>query len=181
MTFEIDVNGRRRVVSVQAAPGATSSGGRFRVMVQETGAGEQVTAGRTFDVDVRPTELGVTLIDQRDGRSLDAALTETRPGQWFVQLDRVALDATVNGRRFRRGTELDSPRGDVHVSAPMPGRIVRVLVAAGDSISARQGLVVVEAMKMENELTAPRSGVVKEVAVSEGMSVEAGRLLVRIE
>ena len=63
----------------------------------------------------------------------------------------------------------------------MPGRVLRVLVAVGDEVAHRQGLVVVEAMKMENELTAPKAGKVTEVAVTEGMSVEAGRLLVVIE
>ena len=63
----------------------------------------------------------------------------------------------------------------------MPGRVVRVLVKPGDEVAARQGLVVVEAMKMENELAAPRAGRVKEVAVTEGQSVEAGRLLVVVE
>ena len=63
----------------------------------------------------------------------------------------------------------------------MPGRIVKVLVKPGDEVAARQGLVVVEAMKMENELTSPRAGHVREVAVAEGASVEAGRLLVIVE
>jgi biotin carboxyl carrier protein len=63
----------------------------------------------------------------------------------------------------------------------MPGRVVRVLVAPGDEVAARQGVVVVEAMKMENELRAPRGGRVKDVTVSAGTSVEAGRILVVIE
>ncbi len=63
----------------------------------------------------------------------------------------------------------------------MPGRIVRVLVQPGDRITARQGVIVVEAMKMENELRSPKAGKVKEVTVSPGMSVEAGRILVVIE
>jgi biotin carboxyl carrier protein len=63
----------------------------------------------------------------------------------------------------------------------MPGRIVRVLVGPGDEVTARQGVVVVEAMKMENELRAPKAGRVREVAVSPGVSVEAGRVLVVIE
>ena len=63
----------------------------------------------------------------------------------------------------------------------MPGRVVRVLVAAGDEVAARQGVVVVEAMKMENELRAPRAGRVKEVSVAAGTSVEAGRILAVIE
>ena len=59
----------------------------------------------------------------------------------------------------------------------MPGRVVRVLVAAGADVAAGQGLVVVEAMKMENELRAPRAGRVAEVAVREGEAVDAGALL----
>jgi biotin carboxyl carrier protein len=63
----------------------------------------------------------------------------------------------------------------------MPGRIVRVLVAPGDEVAARQPLVVVEAMKMENALRAPRAGRVKEVTAAAGAPVEAGRILAVIE
>jgi biotin carboxyl carrier protein len=63
----------------------------------------------------------------------------------------------------------------------MPGRVVRVLVAPGDEVQARQAVVVVEAMKMENELRSPKAGRVKDVAVTPGTSVEAGRVLVVIE
>jgi pyruvate carboxylase subunit B len=63
----------------------------------------------------------------------------------------------------------------------MPGKIVRVLVRPGDRVSARQGLVVVEAMKMENELRAAADGRVKTVAVKEGQSVDAGAVLVDID
>ncbi|HEY3448805.1 MAG TPA: biotin/lipoyl-containing protein [Myxococcales bacterium] len=64
------------------------------------------------------------------------------------------------------------------LSAPMPGKVVRVLVNPGDEVAEGQGLVVVEAMKMENELRAPRSGRVEEVAVSPGQTVESGARLV---
>ena len=63
----------------------------------------------------------------------------------------------------------------------MPGRIVKVLVNAGDTVAAQQGLVVVEAMKMENELRAPRAGRVTRVNVVDGMSVEANAVLVTLE
>ncbi|MBP7570696.1 MAG: hypothetical protein KBA95_11605 [Acidobacteria bacterium] len=63
----------------------------------------------------------------------------------------------------------------------MPGKIVKVLVSPGDEVGPRQGLVVVEAMKMENELRAPRQGRVASVHVQEGALVEAGRLLLVIE
>jgi biotin carboxyl carrier protein len=71
--------------------------------------------------------------------------------------------------------------GDQPVTAPMPGRVVRVLVAAGDEVAAGQGLVVVEAMKMENELRAPKTGKVKDVNFSAGTPVDAGKVLVVIE
>jgi len=63
----------------------------------------------------------------------------------------------------------------------MPGKIVRVLVQTGQAVQARQPLVVVEAMKMENELRSPKAGRVKDVAVAAGTSVEAGRVLLVIE
>ena len=63
----------------------------------------------------------------------------------------------------------------------MPGRIVRVLVKPGDKVAARQGLVVVEAMKMENELRASRDAVVSEVRVAEGTLVEAKTILVTLD
>jgi len=63
----------------------------------------------------------------------------------------------------------------------MPGRVVKVLVRAGDPVRARQGLVVVEAMKMENELRSPKDGRVTRVLVDEGAAVEAGRPLVVVE
>ena len=71
--------------------------------------------------------------------------------------------------------------GPQRVTAPMPGKIVRVLVKAGDHVTARQGLVVVEAMKMENELRAARDGRVREVSVAEGQSVDAGTVLLVVE
>jgi biotin carboxyl carrier protein len=63
----------------------------------------------------------------------------------------------------------------------MLGRILRLLVAPGDAVQPRQGLVVIEAMKMENELRASRAGRVKAVKIAEGQSVEAGALLVTVE
>ena len=63
----------------------------------------------------------------------------------------------------------------------MPGKVLRVLVRAGDAVEPRQGLVVIEAMKMENELRAARAGRVKSVRVSEGQSVDAGALLAIVE
>jgi biotin carboxyl carrier protein len=102
------------------------------------------------------------------------------PGELTVHLHQGTMTATVDARRSRRAA-LASGAGLVRITAPMPGRVLRVLVAAGDQVAARQPLVVVEAMKMENELSSPRAGTVKEVAVRPTESVEPGRLLVVVE
>ena len=73
------------------------------------------------------------------------------------------------------------PVGPAPVVAPMPGMIVRVTVVVGDSVQAGQGLVVMEAMKMENELRAAAAGVVKAVNVVPGKAVEKGMVLIELE
>jgi pyruvate carboxylase subunit B len=73
------------------------------------------------------------------------------------------------------------PAGPAPVVAPMPGLIVRVNAAVGDAVAAGQGLIVMEAMKMENELRAQAAGRVKAIAVSTGTAVEKGALLVELE
>ncbi len=88
---------------------------------------------------------------------------------------------TGAGRFGGRGTQAAQAVGTQQVVAPMPGKVLRVLVKPGDQVKARQGLVVVEAMKMENELRSPKDGRIVSVSVTEGMSVEAGRLLVVVE
>jgi biotin carboxyl carrier protein len=173
MTVDVDIDGQSRPVHVEPLDGAGPAGGRFRI---------RIGAGDPEDVDVRLTDLGVSIVFADGGRIVDAALTERPGGEWLVQFSNVAVAALVNGRRRRRGAGGDAAAaGPQRITAPMPGRIVRVLVKPGEDVAARQGLVVVEAMKMENELSAVRAGRVSEIAVAEGVSVEAGRLLVVVE
>ena len=70
--------------------------------------------------------------------------------------------------------------GEGVVAAPMPGKILRVLVKEGDSVRTGQGLVVLEAMKMENEIPAPKDGVVKRILVKEGDTVDTGQPLIEL-
>ena len=171
MTFEVDVNGRIRTVALEPAAGNGPAGTGVRVTVD----------GQVQEVNVTPTDIGYSVVFA-GGRTLDAAVTERTAGEWFIQFAKVDVIAAVNGRRFGHGrTSGAQAAGERRVLAPMPGRIVRVLVRAGDAVAAGQPLVVVEAMKMENELRSPRAGRVKEVSVGEGMSIEAGRLLVVVD
>jgi biotin carboxyl carrier protein len=84
------------------------------------------------------------------------------------------------GRSALHGAKADAT-GTIRVGAPMPGRVVRVLVDVGDRVHARQPVVVVEAMKMENELRTSRDGVVKEILVAPGAAVESGAILVVVD
>lgn len=93
----------------------------------------------------------------------------------------VSVERQSRRRATAAGAAADTTNGPVSIAAPMPGRVVKVLVSAGDVVAARQGLIVIEAMKMENELRAPRAGTVKAVNVTSGAAVEAGTVVVVIE
>ena len=84
-------------------------------------------------------------------------------------------------RGGRRGDDADHPGGPTEVRAVMPGKIVALLAAEGDAVEAGQGLLVVEAMKMENEITAPRAGRVAAIKVKQGEPVESGAPLLILE
>ncbi|HEX5473702.1 MAG TPA: biotin/lipoyl-containing protein [Vicinamibacterales bacterium] len=172
MTFEVELNGRTRTVAVERAG---SAAGRFRVTVD----------GVAWLVDAeRVGEFGVSLLfpDTADSGGTAHFVPGPSRGERLAHLGGRAVPVGVDGRRTPRGGEAaGAAQGEQAIAAPMPGRVVRVLVAPGDTVQARQGLVVVEAMKMENELRAPRAGRVKDVMVTPGTSVDAGRVLVIVE
>jgi biotin carboxyl carrier protein len=88
---------------------------------------------------------------------------------------------TIDPRRWNRERNHRQSDGVQSVAAAMPGKVVRVLVSPGDSVEAGQGLIVVEAMKMQNELKALRAGRVVTVTASPGATVNAGEILATIE
>jgi len=145
-----------------------------------------VVDSRTIEIDselvsavvqVEPGVYSVLL----DGASYEIRLIETSRG----------MSAEVGGRRF--AVEVNDPRdtsrgprsslgsGRQNVVAPIPGKVVRVLVKAGDSVDEGQGLVVVEAMKMQNEMKASRPGRVIEIRAQAGDTVSAGDTLAVLE
>jgi biotin carboxyl carrier protein len=170
MIFEIEVNGRMHSVSVETA----GAPGRFRVGYD--GGTRLVDA-----VSVEADTLSLIFLDEGNASHEVGFAEGLAPGELVVHLHGGTLTAVVNGRRSRRGAARAGGAGEQRIIAPMPGRVLRVLAAPGDAVAARQPLVVVEAMKMENELSSARGGHVKEVAVAPGQSVEAGRLLVVVE
>jgi biotin carboxyl carrier protein len=134
MNFEVEINGTLRRVSIEAVGSAGPEGGRFRVVIDQ----------KAVDVDARPTDLGLSLIVGEQRHSIDVAVTERANGEKFVQLPHVDVVATVDGRRFRRGrAEGQAADGEQRITAPMPGRVVKILVTPGETVAARQPLVVV--------------------------------------
>ena len=131
-------------------------------------------------VDARKLEADFYTILMED-RSYEVSV-EARGTQYHVRhgaAERI-VELSDPSRGAREALRASSS-GPENVVSVMPGRIARVLVAVGDDVEAGAGLVVVEAMKMENEITAPRAGRVAAVHVEAGRTVEAGAALVRIE
>lgn len=90
------------------------------------------------------------------------------------------VEVEVRDKRRRRQQEA-SANGPIQITSPMPGRIVSILIDAGSTVQARQGVIVVEAMKMQNEIQAPRAGRVTRILATLGQTVNAGEVLATIE
>ena len=178
--IEIELGGERRQIALRR------EGDRWIADVDgRTVEVSVVEAGGRWSMLVGPPEGG-------HYESHEVAFEPTAAGELIVHVNGVAIPLTItrapglprpSAKAVRRQGAGDqgATSGSRAIVAPMPGRIVKVLVKPHDSVSARQPLVVVEAMKMENELRAPRSGTIAEVRVSEGASVEANTVLVVLE
>lgn len=159
-------------------------------------------------VDVEPRDDGPAILLEADGRASIPAPrgrgdtpTGARTALWSRLPGRRAgvdrIEVVVDGWRFEvevedarraalreratRRTEATGSSGPAEVRAIIPGRVAAVRVVAGDTVDAGATLLVVEAMKMQNELRAPRAGRIERLAVGEGQTIETGDLLVVIE
>lgn len=175
MTLDVEVGARRyRVVVAPYGRGTTRPLLRITLQALDSDGAQVIEQV----VDAHETSLGVSLVHAEGGRVVDAALTGRGGGETLVQLGHTTIAVVTDGRRrLQSGNAAGQISGHERICAPMPGRVVRVLVAVDEWVVAGQPLVVIEAMKMENALTAGRDGRIREVAVSAGSSVEAGRLL----
>jgi biotin carboxyl carrier protein len=156
-----------------------------------------------FDIQVNGAERSVDFDFPRkeamiDGRKIDADAVVISPGVYSVLIGGQSFEVTIeksgkgwllrtSGREFQ--LEIADPRswrrgrgasieleGRQEVTAPMPGKVVRVLAAPGQAVEAGQGLLVIEAMKMQNEIRSPKSGTIERLA-REGQTVNAGEIL----
>jgi biotin carboxyl carrier protein len=165
MKLRLELNGEEREIDILApAPDC-----RFVL----DGSGEQAAQV----VVAEPCVYSVLM----DGFSYEARVEE-RPEGLVVVIDGHRFEIAVRDpRRWSRHAATQAAGGALSVKSPMPGKVVRVLVAPGDQVLSGQGLVVVEAMKMQNELKAPRDGKVIALHAREGATVAAGEVLAILE
>ena len=129
------------------------------VEIPEPGVYSVLMDGRSYEARVERFERGLIVVI--DGHRFEIGVTD--PRGWY------------------RGSGAGAAGGIETVCAPMPGKVVRVLVAVGDMVETGQGLVVVEAMKMQNELKAGRAGRIATLSAREGATVAAGEAIATIE
>jgi len=153
------------------------------VELERNGSGWRVVLDRQqLDADiaeVAPHTLSILL----GGRSYEIRLFPTPDGALQIHDGLLTFIAEVADPRAWRGRRHGGAeaQGRQQISAPMPGKVIRVLVKPGDKVEAGQGLVVVEAMKMQNEIRTPKTGTVDRVVAVEGQAVNAGEALLWVE
>ncbi len=168
MKLETSINGQSRVLELESSSPGFASPVCFAVDSVE----------RTADIiEVEPSVYSVVV----EGRSLEVRV-EGGEETYRIAIGDRSYDVVVRDpRRRRRRDGVLQAGGPQPIRAPMPGKIVRVKVSVGDEVEAGDGLVVVEAMKMQNELKAPKAGIVTALEVEAGGSVAAGEVLAVVE
>ncbi len=167
MKYVVELNGERKPVSIEPDGAAY--------------ADEKPVRAELSDVESSPVRM------VKIGTMVYRVVAEKKPGRgrYSLWVDGYRFEVEALDERTRAIRDLSAanaaPTGPAPVLAPMPGLIVRVNVSVGDMVEAGQGVIVMEAMKMENELRATASGKVKSVEVSPGTAVEKGAMLVSLE
>jgi biotin carboxyl carrier protein len=165
MLYDVEVGGRVRRVRIRKAAG------RFVVSIDD----------RVMEVDVAAVGgHGLSLLIDDGVQAVSREVTFDRgllPGAVGVRVGASVVPVAIGSLRSAGRPDGARSTGPQRVLAPMPGRVVRILAAAGERVSSRQPMIVIEAMKMENELRAAADSIVTDVAVRAGQSVEAGELL----
>ena len=162
MKFNVAINGAQRTVELER------EGGRWRISFD----GEAVDADA---IEIAPDIFSVLL----NAKSYEIRVAPTASGILTLQTGRHEFTAEISDPRAWRGRRhgTHEAEGRQQILAPMPGKIVRVLVQAGEKVVTGQGLLVVEAMKMQNEIRSPKSGTLERMLVKEDQPVNAGEVL----
>ncbi|HWZ99058.1 MAG TPA: biotin/lipoyl-containing protein [Candidatus Dormibacteraeota bacterium] len=166
MKYEVHIDGKKRVVEL------SRESEQWRVSLD----------GMTLDADaveVTPNTFSILL----EGESHEVRIAPMPDGSLTLHTGIAEYVAEVEDPRAWRGRRHGAMEveGRQQITAPMPGKIVRILAKPGESVEIGQGLLVVEAMKMQNEIRSPKSGRVEKLFVKEGQAVNAGEVLAWVD
>ena len=180
--YEVSVGGRN--YRIQIAPAANVPSGDSPTQPSTTRAGEVhwnvLLDGREIPVSCVP--LGSDALSLIvNGESFDVRRERVGEGRIFVRGR--AYDCSVQDPRSLRNRKRAglAEAGEHKLAASMPGKVIRLLAGEGDNITAEQGILVIEAMKMQNEVRSPKDGQLKKLLVRQGANVVAGEVLAIIE
>ena len=137
------------------------------------------SSAREIDlIEVRPGVYSALL----DGRSVEIFLEPRGDGRYLAAINGYAHEIELRDpRRYSAAAGAGADGGPLTIKSQMPGKVVETLVSPGDEVEAEQGVLIVEAMKMQNEIRAPRAGRIVSINVAPGDSVETGRALAVLE
>jgi len=147
--------------------------------------GERLVArvdDREYELEISEPEPGIFLL-KHSGRIFNTFALERRDGKSEVSVNGKSYGVQLSDPKGLRGSGIEHLHDDglVEIKTAMPGKVVRILTAVGETVEKGSGVIVVEAMKMQNEMRSPKDGVIKEIRVLEGGTVNAGEVLVVIE
>jgi biotin carboxyl carrier protein len=150
-------------------------------LTQSSGAWQCKLDGREIVLDFVPTQTGSgSLLIGGKSWQVRQRSVGGEPG---ITVGRDHFDVNVRDPRSLRARRRSDSAADgiKKITAPMPGKVVRILRAVGDEVEAGQSVLVIEAMKMQNELKSPKKGVLRKIMAGEGSAVEAGQILAEVE
>jgi pyruvate carboxylase subunit B len=148
---------------------------------QSAGLVKAVVDGTSYEATLIMPEQNVYMLLIGD-RVFELIVERNKPeGEFTVRFAGETLQARIIDRKHQRRGSKASVAGAQSIMAPMPGRVIQVLKSPGDSVTAGESLMVVEAMKMQNEIGAPKTGKVVEIKVRPGQTVTAGEILAVVE
>ena len=147
--------------------------------------GEKVFArvdDREYELEASEVEPAVYLL-KFIGRVYEVYVSSEKGSEIEVNVKGKTFNVEIIDPKKLRSSRSDHGHGDgrAEIKTAMPGKVVRILVQPNETVEKGEGVIVVEAMKMQNEMKAPKDGIVKDIRVSEGSTVEAGEVLVIIE
>lgn len=164
MKYEAEIDGQTVNLELE------EKDGRLSVVIEK----------RPYEIEVVRPEPGVYQLFVGD-KIYEARVSSSDNDALKVNLRGKLFTASIIDRKHRRPGAEHSDESQKQLVAPMPGKVVRVLLNPNDEVSAGQGVVIVEAMKMQNEIKSPKAGRLSEVRVAEGDTVSANQILAIVE